>query len=61
MPRMNLSLDDQDRARLQRLAELRDRTMSSAVGEAIAHTLATIELGEPIHYAIPSEQPEVGK
>lgn len=59
MPRINISLSDRDRTRLERLAGMRGGNMSRAVSEAVIHTLASVELGEGVHYVIPSEQQDI--
>ena len=44
--------------RLRRLAALLNTNKTSAVEQAIAHTLATIEKGQPLHPVPPSEREE---
>jgi hypothetical protein len=53
-----VSLSDRERARLTRLAELRGSKPSRVLADAVTHMLATLELNEPVHYVVPSEQAE---
>ena len=57
VPKLNLTLSTQERERLQRLARMRGGAkMSRVVADAVVHMLATLELGEAVHYIVPSEQ-----
>jgi hypothetical protein len=56
LPKLNLSLNERERARLDRLAQIRGTKVNRAVNEAVIHILASIELNEAIHYTVPSEQ-----
>lgn len=58
LPKVNVSLSDRERARLERLARLRGAKYSRVVADAVTHMLASLELGQPINYVVPSEQAE---
>lgn len=58
LPKVNVSLSDRERARLERLARLRGTKYSRVIADAVTHTLASLELGQPINYVVPSEQDE---
>lgn len=58
LPRFNVYMSDRGRARLERLARMRSANLSRVVEEAVVHLLATVELGEPVRYIVPSEQHE---
>lgn len=58
VPRFNVYMSDRGRARLERLARMRSANLSRVVEEAVVHLLATVELGEPVRYIVPSEQRE---
>jgi metal-responsive CopG/Arc/MetJ family transcriptional regulator len=55
LPKINVSLSDRERARLERLARLRGGKRSRVIADAVTHMLASIEMKEPIHYVVPSE------
>lgn len=56
VPKVNVSLSDRERTRLDRLASMRGSKPSRVIADAVTHMLASIELGEPVHYVVPSEQ-----
>lgn len=58
LPKINVSLSERERARLDRLAELRGAKPSRVLADAVTHMLASLELGDAIHYVVPSEQAE---
>jgi hypothetical protein len=59
LPRINVSLSRAELARLERLKQVRREGRASRVlADAVIHMLASIELQEPIHYTVPSEQEE---
>ena len=60
LPKVNVSLSDRERARLERLAQRRGAKYSRVIADAITHMLASLELGQPIHYVVPSEQSQDG-
>jgi predicted transcriptional regulator len=49
-------LNPRQRARLVRLARMIDATQAQAMNEAVTHYLASLELREPIHRTVPSEE-----
>ena len=55
LPKINVSLSERERTRLQRLTQLRGAKSSRVVADAVTHLLASIELQEPIHVVVPSE------
>lgn len=61
LPKVNVSLNDRERARLERLADLRGAKVSRVIADAVTHTLASLELAEPIHVVVPSEERDEGK
>lgn len=58
LPKLNVSMSERERARLERLAGLRGAKPSRVLAEAVIHMLATIEDGEPVRYVVPSERAE---
>lgn len=63
MPRITLSVTEEDRARLERLAQLvplARGTLSGALSVAVVNTLAAIERGQTINAFVPSERREDG-
>lgn len=56
LPKINISLSDRERARLDRLVRLRGGKYSRVLADAVTHMLATIELHESVHVVVPSEQ-----
>lgn len=56
LPKINVSLSDRERARLERLAAMRGTRYSRVLADAVVHMLASIELNESIHYVVPSEE-----
>jgi hypothetical protein len=58
LPRINVSLTDRERDRLERLAARRGAKYSRVLADAVTHMLASLELREPIHVEVPSEQAE---
>lgn len=61
VPKLNLSLTDEEYDRIQRLAKLRGATRGRAITEAVVHTLASIEHGERLWATVPSEQDQEGR
>ena len=59
LPRINISLSERERSRLERLATRRGTKLSRAISDAVTHMLASLELREPIHVEVPSEQAEL--
>jgi hypothetical protein len=55
LPKINVSLSERERTRLQRLTQLRGAKPSRVVADAVTHMLASIELKEPVHVVVPSE------
>jgi hypothetical protein len=53
---LTVRLNPRQRARLTRLTRMIDATQAQAVNEAITHYLASLELREPIHRTVPSEE-----
>jgi hypothetical protein len=49
-------LNPRQRARLMKLARMLDATQTQVTNEAFIHLLATLELHEPVHRVVPSEQ-----
>jgi hypothetical protein len=56
LPRINISLSERERSRLERLATRRGAKYSRVLADAVTHMLASLELREPIHVEVPSEQ-----
>lgn len=56
MAKVNVSLNEREKARLERLAALRGEKFSRVFNAAVVHMLASIEADEEIHYVVPSEQ-----
>jgi hypothetical protein len=54
---LTVRLNPRQRARLQRLTKMLDATQAQTVHEALVHLLATLEMGQPVHRFVPSEQP----
>jgi hypothetical protein len=55
-PTIGFRFTPRQRARLQRLARMLDTSQAQAVHEAVIHLVATLELRQPVHRTIPSEQ-----
>jgi predicted transcriptional regulator len=53
---LTVRLNPRQRARLQRLTNMLDATQAQTVNEALVHLLATLEMGQPVHRFVPSEQ-----
>lgn len=53
---LTVRLNPRQRARLQRLTRMLDATQAQTVNEALVHLLATLEMGQPVHRFVPSEQ-----
>ncbi len=53
---LTVRLNPRQRARLQRLTKMLDATQAQTVNEALVHLLATLEMGQPVHRFVPSEQ-----
>lgn len=57
VPKLNLSVSPVERARLERLSQMRGGAkLSRVVADAVIHTMASIELHEQVHYVVPSER-----
>lgn len=61
LAKLTVSFTDRERARLERVANARGTNLSRLLAEAVIHLAATIELGQQIHYLVPSEQAEQDK
>jgi hypothetical protein len=55
-PEVEIDLSGHQLERLERLARMRGTDYGQVLDEAIAHLLASLELGQPVHSAVPSEQ-----
>lgn len=55
MPKMTISISEQERERLERLAERWGVKPSRAIALAVIHAAASLEAGEPIHTIVPKE------
>ncbi len=55
---LTVRMNPRQRARLERLVRMLDATQAQVVQEALVHLLATLELRQPVHRFVPSEQRE---
>jgi len=61
VPRINVSLNEREQARLHRLMALRGTRASRTIADALTHMLASMELRHPIELVVPSEKPKEGE
>lgn len=54
-PTIGFRFTPRQRERLRRAARMLDTSQAGAVHEAITHLVATLELRQPVHRTIPSE------